>query len=71
MQYICYVVTAISIIATLANAYKKRWCFIVWLFTNAFWAIYDFANGIYPQAILFTVYFIISVIGLRKWRNNK
>lgn len=68
MEYISYIVTAVSIAATIANAFKKRWCFIAWLFTNAFWCIYDFCIGAYSQSILFAVYFVISVIGLRKWK---
>ena len=27
-----WAVTAASIVGTVANIYKKRWCFIVWLF---------------------------------------
>lgn len=68
MEYISYIVTAVSIAATIANAFKKRWCFIAWLFTNAFWCAYDFCIGAYSQSILFAVYFVISVIGLRKWK---
>lgn len=68
MEYISYIITAVSIAATIANAFKKRWCFIAWLFTNAFWCVYDFYIGAYSQSVLFAVYFVISVIGLRKWK---
>ncbi len=71
MQNISYIITAISIIATVANAYKKRWCFIVWLFTNAFWIIYDLYIGAYGQALLYVANFIICVIGLWNWRGKK
>ena len=64
------IVTLISIIATIANAYKKRWCFIVWLFTNLFWCLYDGYKGLYSQSILFLVYFIIAIVGLRKWKSE-
>lgn len=40
MQYIAYFVTAASIIGTVANSLQKRWCFWVWLCTNAFWIGY-------------------------------
>ena len=63
--------TAISIIATIGNAYKKRWCFVIWLFTNSFWCIYDFSIGAYSQAVLFAVYFVISIIGFIEWRMKK
>ena len=68
MEYISDIITAVSITATIANAFKKRWCFIAWLFTNCFWCVYDFYIGAYSQSILFAVYFVISLIGLRKWK---
>lgn len=68
MEYISYIVTGVSIAATIANAFKKRWCFVAWLFTNAFWSVYDFCIGAYSQSVLFAVYLVISVIGLRKWK---
>ena len=65
-----YVITLLSIIGTLANAYKKRWSFFIYLFTNAFWCIYDLYKGIYAQSILFAVYFVIAVIGIIKWKEE-
>lgn len=71
MQIISYIITAISIVATVGNAFQKRWCFIVWLFTNSFWCIYDIWIGSYGQAVMFAVYFVISVIGLRNWKKKE
>lgn len=70
MQYTSYIITAISIIATVANAFQKRWCFIVWLFTNLFWIIYDLWIGAYGQALLYVANFVICVIGLRNWKKK-
>ena len=70
MQYTSYIITAISIIATVANAFQKRWCFIVWLFTNLFWIIYDLWIGAYGQALLYVANFVICVIGLFKWKKK-
>ena len=61
-------ITIASIIGTIANIYKKRWCFIIWLFTNGFWCIYDLTIGAYSQAILFAIYFGLAIHGLIKWR---
>lgn len=71
MQILSYIITAVSITATIANAYKKRWCFIAWLCTNSFWCVYDFVIGAYSQSFLFAAYFVISVIGLRNWRKKE
>jgi len=63
-------VTVLSIIGTVANVYKKRWCFVIWLFTNGFWCVYDIMIGAYSQAILFAIYFVLAVHGLIKWRKD-
>ena len=64
-------ITIASLIGTTANIYKKRWCFIIWLFTNAFWCGYDLCKGLYSQSILFFVYFILAIVGLVKWRKSE
>ncbi len=61
------IITIASIIGTVANIYRKRWCFAVWLCTNAFWFAYDAYHGLWSQALLFAVYFGLSVHGLVKW----
>lgn len=53
MNYIAYIVTALSIVGTVANSFQKRWCFIVWAFTNSFWCVFNIINGSYAQAILY------------------
>jgi nicotinamide riboside transporter PnuC len=63
-------VTIASLIGTIANIYKKQWCFIIWLFTNSFWCVYDFLNGLYSQSLLFLVYTGLAVWGLIKWRRK-
>lgn len=70
MQIISYIITAISIIATVGNAFQKRWCFVVWLFTNAFWIVYDIWIGAYGQAMLYVANFIICLIGLKNWKKK-
>jgi nicotinamide riboside transporter PnuC len=64
-------VTIASIIGTIANIYKKRWCFIIWLFTNSLWMIVDFYQGLYAQSFLFAVYVCLAVWGLIQWRREK
>ena len=70
MQYIAYFVTAASIVGTVANSYKKRWCFYVWLCTNAFWCIYNAVSGQTAQALLYVFNFIMAIVGLIQWRKN-
>ena len=37
-----WIITALSIAGVILNIQKKRICFVIWLFTNASWCIYDF-----------------------------
>ncbi len=70
MNIFPYFVTAASIIGTVANSLQKRWCFYIWLCTNAFWCVYNAANGSYAQAALYAFNFAMAVLGLIKWRRN-
>jgi nicotinamide mononucleotide transporter len=62
-----FAVTVLSIIGVIANTLKKRWCFIVWFFTNTIWCIYDYYIGAYAQSILFLVYIGLAVFGWFNW----
>lgn len=61
--------TALSIVATwmVAKKYIQHW--FVWMFVNAF-SVYLFVwRGLYPTAILFFFYGVLSVVGFYKWKN--
>ena len=60
--------TALSMIAMwlLAKKYLQHWYF--WMVVNAIYAIANWWMGLYFTSILFAVYFIISVLGLVRWR---
>lgn len=62
-----WAITIASIIGTIANIYKKSWCFIIWLFTNFTWMVVDLKAGLYAQAFLFAIYFMLAVWGLWQW----
>jgi len=66
-----FLITIAAIIGTVANIYKKQWCFIIWPFTNTIWCIYDFSIGAKWQAIQFLVYAGLSVWGLIQWRKSR
>jgi hypothetical protein len=70
-MYWTYLITAASIIGTVANIYKKQWCFVIWLFTNSAWLVIDLMAGLYAQSVLFAVYIALSVMGLAKWGKKK
>lgn len=71
MNIIPYFVTAASIVGTVANSFQKRWCFYVWLCTNAFWCVFNAVNRSYAQAALYVFNFVMAILGLVKWRRNE
>ena len=71
MHFIPYIITAASIVGTVANSLQKRWCFYVWLCTNSFWCIYNVVNRSYAQALLYAFNFAMAILGLIKWRRNE
>ncbi len=66
-----WLVTIASIAGTAANACKKRWGFLVWMLTNIFWVIYDVRYGLYAQAFLYVVNFVLAVTGFILWGKQK
>ena len=71
MQYIAYIITAASIVGTVANSFGKRWCFVVWGITNAFWIIYNVVLCSYAQALLYTFNLVMAIVGFLKWGKDK
>ena len=69
MSWTWFVIIA-AIIGTVANIYKKPWCFAIWLATNTIWMIVDFQAGMYAQAFLFAVYVLLAIWGLIQWRKG-
>ena len=59
--------TCIAIIGTFLNAKQVRFGFVLWMATNAIFAIYDIYITSYPQAALFTVYFGLALFGWINW----
>lgn len=59
--------TIAALFGVFLNINKDKRCFIVWLFTNATWAVIDFYKGIPMQGLLFTVYTGLAIAGLLAW----
>ena len=66
-----WVVALLSFAGVVLNIHKRRVAFLLWMGTNAFWAITDFQHGLPGQAALFVLYFITSVWGWVKWGNHE
>ena len=66
-----WIITVMSIIGVILNIRKNKICFVIWTFTNFSWMCIDFYHGLYSQAFLFAVYFILSLYGLWEWSRKK
>lgn len=59
-------VTGIALVgAFLVSNFDKRG-FYLWLVSNSFFTFYSYVNGNYAGAVLFTVYFCITLNGIFK-----
>lgn len=63
-------IASLSVVATwmLTRKILEQW--YVWIVANAIAVAVYMASGLYPTAVLFFVYFVMAVIGLKKWRRD-
>jgi nicotinamide mononucleotide transporter len=63
-------ITSLSIIATwmLARKIYEHW--ILWIVVNFVSAVFFLTRGLYPTVILYTVYGIMSFVGLAAWKKT-
>jgi len=66
-----WAITIISIIGTIANIYKSIWGFIFWLIGDIAWMIIDLKAGLISQAVVFAVFGVLAIWGIRQWRNDR
>lgn len=62
-----WLITVIAIIGAVANARKKRCGFALWIISNGYLCVYDLWLGLYPQALLYAAFLLISIHGLAHW----
>jgi len=62
-----WLLTIASVIGTVANIKKKRWCFYVWFLTNLAWVVVNIMIGLYSAAALFAVYTGLAIWGIISW----
>jgi len=61
-------VTAVSLYSTILNLKRKRVCFLIWMFTDLAWSIYDISIANYPQGVLMAIYFMLAIWGYLEWK---
>jgi len=63
-------IAILSIVATWMTAKKIVECWYIWIFANIFATGLYIHQKLYPTAILFTFYSILSFVGLIEWRKT-
>ena len=63
-------IAVLSIIATWMAAKKIVECWYIWIFVNFFATCLYVHQKLYPTAVLFIVYSILSFVGLIEWRKS-
>ena len=63
-------IAVLSIIATWMAAKKIVECWYIWIFVNFFATGLYIHQQLYPTAVLFTFYSILSFVGLIEWRKS-
>ena len=66
-----WVVTIISLIGSVLNAKKSKWCFYIWILANILWLIYDIHIELYSRAALDVIQTIICVSGIIYWKKEE
>ena len=65
-----YIMTAATLCGTIANSFKKRWCFVIWGATNAFWCMYFLIGDDYAPFLQYLFNFVMSVVGFINWKEK-
>jgi nicotinamide mononucleotide transporter len=62
--------TSLSIIATwmLARKIYEHW--LLWIVVNTVSVILYYTRGLYPTVVLYSVYGIMSFVGLKAWKKS-
>lgn len=66
-----WVVTIISLIGSVLNAKKSKWCFYIWILANMLWLTYDIHIELYSRAALDVIQTIICVSGIIYWNKEE
>lgn len=65
-----WVATVIALTGTVLNCKKKKFCFVVWVFTNSMWLAWDLYNGTISRAFLDLVQLLLSIYGIYEWNKD-
>jgi nicotinamide riboside transporter PnuC len=62
-----WLITAASIAGTVLVIRKSPWGHVAWILSNAGWLVIALTRGDAPQAVLWSVYLALAVVGAVTW----
>lgn len=71
MTTLSWLFAGIALIGVILNIYKLRSCFWVWIVSNAGNAVYAATREAWSLAVLFSIYFVLAIWGVVKWRRRR
>ena len=71
IEIIGFISGVLAVIGVLANNRKLRWCFLVWMVSNAMSLVIHADAGIWSLAIRDAVFLLLAFEGWFKWGRKK
>ena len=65
-----WLIVLIVVIGAGLNVRRKWQGFIFWLVSNGYWCRHNIVIGEYAQAVIFAMFFLLSVYGIWHWRRQ-
>jgi len=62
-----WLTAAVSLTAVWLNIRHHVACFYLWSVTNAVWVYADATHDLLPQAVVQSMYFLLSIYGIWRW----
>lgn len=69
-QIFTWAATILALTGNILNCKQIKWCFVLWMVTNAMWFAWDIYIHLYNRAIMDAVQFALAVWGLYEWSKD-
>jgi len=66
-----WLIVVIALVGIVLNVRRKWQGFLFWLISNAWWFWHNLVIGEYAQAVLFFVFWVLSVYGICNWKRKE
>jgi len=67
---IYWTITIVALVGVVLNIEQDSRCFFIWAVTNAAFAIETFLLGAFNMTFLFSIYFLLALVGIHQWQEN-